>query len=264
MIMPPEKPANMEEYECWLKEQHNVEITSRSITYYETVASKVERDFKSSSFWQAVGAQLQSINQEYYLKTNYYLLAVPNDPLPDLQKKPFKSFLLKTFRRNILANSNWPNEPEGGWLLPDNWFSRVNDIVRTYFVVKYLDGVDFLASKLAVICSSNNCNSRVDFEAKEEGYYAAHFYVAFPCEIPREDWDTKPETISIELQITTQLQEVIRRLLHSYYERRRIGKPLGNSKWQWDYKSEEFGANYLGHILHYIEGMIMEVRDKKS
>ncbi len=33
--------------------------------------------------------------------------------------------------------------------------------------------------------------------------------------------------------------------------------------WQWDYKCDEFLPNYLGHIIHYIEGMIMEVRDRK-
>ena len=35
-------------------------------------------------------------------------------------------------------------------------------------------------------------------------------------------------------------------------------------KWQWDYKSDEFSANYLGHILHYVEGMIVEIREKQK
>ena len=35
-------------------------------------------------------------------------------------------------------------------------------------------------------------------------------------------------------------------------------------KWQWDYKSDEFTANYLGHILHYVEGRIVELRDKQK
>ena len=67
----------------------------------------------------------------------------------------------------------------------------------------------------------------------------------------------------VEIQITTQLQEVIRRLLHKYYERQRSGRSTSDLKWQWDYKSDEFAANYLGHILHYVEGMIMDVRDKR-
>lgn len=52
-------------------------------------------------------------------------------------------------------------------------------------------------------------------------------------------------------------------MLHTYYEeQRRKGKR--EDKWQWDYNSEEFSANYLGHILHYVEGMIMEVREKQE
>ena len=144
-----------------------------------------------------------------------------------------------------------------------NWFSRINDTVRTCFVVKYLDGVNFLASQFADRAKAAEYKSRVDYEAKEEGYYAAHFYVSFPCEVPREDWDTKDETISVEIQITTQLQEVIRHLLHKYYEQRRAQRPIPHVKWQWDYRSDEFAANYIGHILHYLEGMIVDVRDKR-
>jgi hypothetical protein len=212
------------------------------------------------AFWQRLAQDLTSINQEYYLKTGYYLLF--EGKLPELLRKPFDSFLLKTFRINVFDNDYWPDPPTGGWLLPDTWFSRINDMVRTCFVVKYLDGVQFLASQLSQRSSDAGYTCRVDYEAKEEGYYAAHFYTCFPCEIPRQDWDTRDEVIPIEMQITTQLQEVIRRLLHTYYERRRGDRSSTDLKWQWDYKSEEFGANYLGHILHYLEGMIMEVRDK--
>jgi hypothetical protein len=35
-------------------------------------------------------------------------------------------------------------------------------------------------------------------------------------------------------------------------------KQIGNGI----YKSDEFAINYLGHILHYLEGTIVEIRDK--
>lgn len=103
----------------------------------------------------------------------------------------------------------------------------------------------------------------VSYKAREEGYYAAHFYTKQAFEVPKIDWDTKEIDFSIEIQITTQLQEVIRKLLHKYYERKRkMGvKPV--EKWQWDYTCEEFSTNYLGHILHYVEGMILEIREKQ-
>jgi hypothetical protein len=259
--MKTKRPKDIVEYKKWLKDSHQVEISTRTETYYNAVTSKAAADFRVSNFWQLLLSDLTQINQEYYFSTNYYLF-VDNSP-PELQTKPFESFLLKTFRQNVISNSNWPEPPDSGWLLPANWFSRINDTVRTIFVVKYLDGVNFLAEKCAERATSTSYDSRVDFEAKEEGYYAAHFYVTFPCKVPREDWDTKDETISVEIQITTQLQEVIRRLLHKYYDQRRAERPTSNVKWQWDYRSDEFAANYLGHILHYVEGMIIDVRDKR-
>ncbi|GAJ09872.1 unnamed protein product, partial [marine sediment metagenome] len=161
----------------------------RTETYYSAVTSKAAGDFSASDFWQSLKDDLAQINQEYYLKTNYYLFA--ESSLPELQTKPFNSFLLKTFRQNIVGNDNWPEPPDAGWLLPDNWFSRINDTVRTCFIVKYLDGVNFLAEYFAGRANAASYHSRVDFEAKEEGYYAAHFYIRFPCEVPRENWDTK-------------------------------------------------------------------------
>jgi predicted NAD-dependent protein-ADP-ribosyltransferase YbiA (DUF1768 family) len=97
-----------------------------------------------------------------------------------------------------------------------------------------------------------------------EGHYAAHLCVCDTFEVPGERWDTKSVPVTVEIQITTQLQEAIRRLLHSYYEARRMLPVQERSDWQWEYGSDEFVANYLGHILHYVEGMIMEVRDRQN
>src|SRR5207249_4030342 len=100
----------------------------------------------------------------------------------------------------------------------------------------------------------------VSLEAKTEGYYAAHLEARSTFEIPRIDWDTQLVEISVELQITTQLQEVILSLTHKFYEERREREPKRDQVgWQWDYQSPEFSANYLGHVLHFIEGTIIEV-----
>jgi len=99
-----------------------------------------------------------------------------------------------------------------------------------------------------------------DYEAREEGYYAAHCYPRFEINIPTLSWVTEATSVEFEIQVTTQLQDVIRNLTHDYYELRRSRKTIPDMKWQWDYKGPEFVPNYLGHILHYVEGMIMEVR----
>ncbi len=262
--MAAQKPQNIEQYKKWLRDKHDVFITDRSRNYYESVSNKICKDFTSSTLWNTLVNGLERIDQQYLLETKYHLFIT--DFRPEMKIKPFDSFLEKTFRKNIIQNPNWPVQPEGGWILPDNWYTRINDIVRTLFVVKYLDGVNFFADKLSALLSDHNLPSTVDFEAKEEGYYAAHLYTQYECEIPGEGWIIEKISGTIEIQITTQLQEVIRRLLHRYYEASRSEAKEGECelKWQWDYKSDEFATNYLGHILHYVEGMIMDIREKQE
>ena len=63
-----------------------------------------------------------------------------NGKEPKLVSKTFESLLSKALRRDVLENQLFPQEPTGVWLMPDKWNSRVKDIIRTYFVTKYLDG----------------------------------------------------------------------------------------------------------------------------
>ncbi len=254
------KPDGIEAYLRWLKDKQDVEVSARDQTHYESMVPKAQRDLQSSELWKALTRGLPEFNGEYAIDTGYQLLA---GPMYELQTKSFESFLLKTFRKNVLENRGWPEPPAGGWYLPSNWYSRINDIIRTTIVVKYLDGVDFLAKKISALCDDHSLLSRVDFEARESGYYAAHIYLQRNVEVPRFDWNTQVIPMWAEIQITTQLQETILKLTHKYYEERRQRVQAPDAKWQWNYKSEEFAANYLGHILHYVEGMIMEIRDKQ-
>ena len=256
------KPQDIYEYQQWLKEKHGIEFSERDRTYYESVAIKIKRDFEQSPFWAQLVGQLQNFEEDYLLSTSYNLL-IPNFRSV-VKKKPFDSFFLKTFRINILENKNWPNAPDGEWILPNNWYSEIDDIVRTLFIVKYMDGVEFLLERIKSFCEQNNIEFRAELKAKEEGYYAAHIHITHSFAIPGKTLDTKKINIPIEIQITTQIQEVLRKLLHKYYEERRKGVKGKDIKWQWDYDGEEFAVNYLGHILHYVEGMIMEIRNKQK
>lgn len=249
-----------EEYKKWLKDEHHVEITDK---YYEEAANTIKGIFQESSLWKAFNHNRSYYSDTFFIESRGYSLWSNASETVELKTKPYDSFLLKTYRRNILDNQKWPKQPRGGWILPDNWYSKINDIVRTSVVVRYLDGVEFVARHFKSLCDKNKAKCNIHFEAKEEGYYAAHMYVTSKFEVPKMGLGTEFIEVSIEIQITTQLQEVILKLLHEYYEERRKQEKLKeNIKWQWDYKSDEFATNYLGHILHYIEGMIMERRDK--
>lgn len=254
------KPETIKEYKKWLDAEHSIKITDRTKNYYNSVADTVKVSFEGSQFWTKLTTNLQDYNDQFSLNTQYPLLVQTEI---QLQTKSFDSFLEKTFRKNVIYNLNWPNPPQEGWLLETNWFSQINDIVRALIVVKYLDGVDFLLKKIELLCEDCHLEVSKKLEAREDGYYAAHLHIKDEFEIPKMDWDTKKIPFTIEIQVTTQLQEVIRKLLHRYYEASRRLPQLDDS-WKWDYESNEFATNYLGHILHYIEGMIVEARERQK
>lgn len=251
------KPQNIAEYHKWLK-SHNINNIDRIKNRYNTLSVIMKAKFETSAFWAQLLRNIDNYNAKYYLATGYHLFA--NQEKPEIFIKEFDPFLLKTYRLNVILNNNWPKEPSGGWIIPDKCYDRINDILRTLITVKYLDGVDFIVEEIKLLCQLNNKECKVDFEAKDDGYYAVHIYIKETFEVPRASWDTEIINLWIEMQVTTQLQEVIRKLTHKYYEDRRKRIEVDNLKWQWNYESKEFMANYLGHILHYIEGMIMEVR----
>ena len=256
-----ERPKDIKEYKNWMYKEHKFAITNITENHYDAVTDKIIKNFQKHIFWTDIISQLPELNGTYLVKTGYPLLV--GNFSPDLLIKPFESFLLKTFRRNILENDSFPNEPKEGWILPSNWYSRIDDIVRTYFVVKYLDGVEYFIENMEKILLKNNIENEISFEAKEEGYYAAHLKLKCEVEIPTLNFETEKITTAIEVQVTTQLQEIIKKLLHKHYEDRRKSIEKPHLKWQWDYKSDEFSTNYLGHILHYIEGMIVDIREKQ-
>ena len=214
-----DKPTTPEQYKLWLRNEHKVDL-QRVAAHYEAVTRKICADLEASSCWQALISDLDRMDQAYLVKTTYKLFVEGSRP-PGILTKPFESFIIKTFRQNILDNQRWPDEPANtGWILPPSWFGRINDIVRSLLVVKYLDGVTFAAEEIVKIAKAMGTTCDIELKAREEGYYAAHLYLLLAFEIPRENWDTEEVTISVELQITTQVQEVIRQMLHTYYEER--------------------------------------------
>lgn len=256
-----EKPENVSKYlEILYKDSKGNDI-NRFKKYYENVMLNVRNQFYSSNFWTELKKEWGNINQEYYAKTHFHLFA---EEVTEVFIKPYDSMVDKTFRKNVVLNNNWPNEPEKGWIDPSYPFEKLNDLLRTTIIVKYLDGAEFVLKKIEELALKNNYNFRCDYEAKDKGYYAIHAYISPTFEIQNLFWDTENKKIQVEIQITTQIQDTIKKLTHEYYEKRRSKITNDELTWQWNYKSDEFALNYMGHILHYLEGMIMEIRDKKG
>lgn len=254
-----EKPL-LERYDGWLRDIFNISLVSEE-NRYERESVRIAAAAESSVFWQKYLSQKRNLADAYFARTTYNLFA--DSEKESILLKPWSSFLEKTYRANVTNNVNWPGEPDGGWMLPTNWYERTHDIARTSVVVKYLDGVTSVTDFFSSVATTEEVdNYSCTFEARETGYYAAHSRVGIDFRLLIEDWTEVATKGQFEIQVTTQLQEVIRRLTHNGYEVRRLQAVQSDVKWQWDYKAEEFKPNYLGHILHYLEGMIMEVRDK--
>lgn len=254
------KPTNPTEFKEWLKTElgHNVDTNYQY--YYDTVIKSLKTDFEKSKYWATILSELPEINDKYFSSKGVHLLIPIN--LPEIHTKSLDSLVIKAFRKNILNNKNFPEAPTTGWITPDNWFDSINDIVRTTITVKYLDGVEFLIDELEKLSEGYQFSS--SFEAREEGYYAAHSEISFPFSIPNTNFKPVDISINIEIQVTTQIQEVIKTLLHKHYEENREITIPKDYKWQWDYNCPEFASNYLGHIIHYVEGMIVDIRDREK
>ena len=97
--MSEKKPTTIPEYKKWLLTHHKVEITERTIAYYESVITKMRQTFETSDFWISVKNDFNEVDARYRLKQDYPLWVA--EKFPKLILKPFDSFLLKTFRKNF-------------------------------------------------------------------------------------------------------------------------------------------------------------------
>lgn len=240
-----------------------VSMSDVEAEYYANAAERLRSEFETSGFWVAVSRQLQNLHAVSDAETSYGLLAHP-DRAFSVVKKPWESLILKSYRRNVLDNENWPEPPTGGWTTPDNWFETVEDIVRTTVVVRYLDGVETVRQAISDVANELGMTTKVVYEARDEGYYALHLTATVSLPFQSKDWRTARRNVPVEIQVCTQVQEVLRALTHKFYEDRRRRPKVTDQKWQWNCHSEQFVPNYLGHILHYADGMIMNVRNQRE
>lgn len=259
-----QKPRDIQEYKEWLYEQFNIEISHNTEVYYDKV---VKGDMVQQSndwpFWIQLKDQISEYGQEYELDQGYPLLA-QDERKVEIIGKPFDSFLLKTFRKNALENRNWPEKPDDGWILPKNWFTAIHDLVRTMFIVKHIDGAKFLASKIKSLCDQYHVEPcTVDLEGRDEGYYAAHISIGKVFDVQTQGLERENICSCIEIQITTQLQDAIRSILRKYYVEMRKIPIEERPDFKWEFESPEFFTSYLGHVLHYVEGMIVVARKKQ-
>jgi ppGpp synthetase/RelA/SpoT-type nucleotidyltranferase len=265
-----EKPENPRKYINWWNKNFDPQINLSVRKLYEDVSTFVMHDFEYSDAFKTLIHQLHNYDADYARTCGYQLLMKEPEKIK-LQSKEWTNFISKVWRKNVVKNANWDTQnwdkekckPNGDWLTPDNWYDKIHDIVRTRIVVKYFDGVKFLLDKMCNHFVDYGFTCYPDWEAREEGYYAAHLSIIRDYSLP-VGIEVQKRKISIEIQVTTQIKDVISELTHKYYERKRETLEVPDMKWQWDYECNEFAPNYIGHVLHYIEGAVMQIIKKEQ
>jgi hypothetical protein len=160
----------------------------------------------------------------------------------------------------VLRNSSFPYEPPDGWVHQANLYSKMNDLVRGTLICRFVDAPEFVTAQISEYADRFGLTNRAYSQEREDGYYAFHSYVTFEAEVFDAHWNKAHTAVEVEIQITTQLQEVLRTLTHPLYERRRLQSDDGSGKWKWDFNSTRFRFAYLSHSLHLLESMILESR----
>jgi hypothetical protein len=258
-MAPPPGPLTIEQYIDWAKTAITCDFAAVGTrNRYETNVQTAQNTIQESPFLRGLSAFLEEHNADCERRTGADLLM--SRELTVL-RKPYSSAVEKSFRWNVLRNRSFPNPPRDGWVTPENWYTRFDDLVRATLVCKFLDGPSVLAQSLDQYAIESGFKGRHIPRSTDQGYYAFHHYTAFPVAIVDSAWDTQTIVTELEIQLTTQLQEVLRQLTHPLYEQARTKAPERDDRWKWDHETPRFRTSYLGHTLHMIEAIIVQVRD---
>lgn len=254
----------LEQYPEWAAQEigfdpSNVQFKRRYASNTVGLRTAVEQ----SEAWAKVSAVFSDLSKKYN-DENGVALFTENTWQPSLHIKPIGSVVEKMYRVNIINNRKFPEPPfDNGtsWLVEDNLFARMDDLIRCRIVCRYMDGPQFICDHAKNLLG-NEIVARVHSMETELGYYAWHLGVLVPATVMRSNGNIEDETIRLEVQLTTHLNDVLNDLTHSFYEDRRLNKGTGDALWKWQPDSDQFKGAYFGHTLHLLEGMIVELKNE--
>ncbi|CAI9008468.1 hypothetical protein [Pseudomonas chlororaphis] len=255
------KPKDMDEYIDWAAANINSPLKEQKIeSLYDTNMNNIFNGVSQHQFFVGFSRKSKEWQKKYRENTNTELFTDSDEP--KLIVKPFASTVEKTYRQNILWNKNFPEQPKTGWYDHQNIYSKLNDLVRGSLVCRFIDGPSFVADSINEYAKEHGLQTRQYTQERDDGYYAFHIYIKFPVTVIDLQWNKTEINTEVEIQITTQLQEVLRSLTHKFYESQRLISSPDKGKWKWDFTSSRFKVGYLSHTLHLLESVILESRDR--
>lgn len=259
----PVPPQSLEQYIQWAGQAINCAFDDEKIaSLYDTNVASIYNAVNAHEFFTAFPSQAAEWQAIYAKNTSAELFM--DRGVPSLLTKTFTSVVEKTFRLNILWNKDFPGRPKRGWLDHNTLFEQMNDLVRGTLVCRFIDGPQYVAER--IVAHAKACKLKVKHYSQErdDGYYAYHVYISFPVAVLDLNWNKKQIFADVEIQITTQLQEVLRSLTHKFYEANRLMPNDDRGKWKWDFSSNRFKVGYLSHSLHLLESIILDARKSMS
>ena len=219
------------------------------------VLENARSQIREHPFWDHLPQSLSDQDARHQTATSSPLLATDPSQL-SLATKPFPSIYEKSYRLNALD----PDITRGP-CVPDAWFTQIDDLVRTRIVCKYLDGPDEVVTCILRHAATHGISAPVvRTHAADRGYYAHHVYLPHTIEIP-DGHGIVALTIHLEIQVTTQLQEVLDQLTHRLYESDRSTPRAPSDAWKWQFREARFFTAYISHALHLLEAQIVATRD---
>lgn len=252
---PNEQRPTFQEYPKWHKDNLGEDLADDSLRrWYELNVRAAQTTLSQHNVAGLISKLLIKRIADSTLSRNH-----PNNV--QFVEKPFNSVVDKLFRLNCNWNRNFPKPPKPDWLKCSDVFIRLDDLVRSTIICRYIDGPQEICDEIVAAATDAGLTANSLPRATNEGYYAHHINLKFPFELLGRDNVAKQVDIAAEIQVTTQMQDVLKDLTHLYYSKRRLETPIRETaSHRWDFQSEGFRATYLGHTLHLIEGVIAELR----
>ena len=222
--------------------------------YWNIIDSNVKqwaKDVTIAPFWSEAGKELEKWRTEYRAETGSTLLSQAS--LPDFVPKSVGSSIDKLDRK--FSKSEDSNHAfTSGYPIPN-----IGDLIRVRLTCSYLDGVEFVAKKIMDLATLMDINAVHERQGKIEGYYAQHINIS-------QDVILKvggvPSVIKVEceIQIATDMSTKMWNTSHGLYERIRSA-PSDAENWQWRSTDPRFISNQLGHMVHLVDGLLIQLRD---
>lgn len=226
---------------------------------YQIISKTLLQSLSSDGVISTVIDCLRSCRDHYSPSSLLYVSNI-EDFYPVI--KPHDSVLDKLYRINCLDNENWPNPPhDAGFVEGISALSFLNDILRGRIVCRYMDAPQRVCEKL-----KESFGDRCSFFPKNSGrgYYSWHAYIDVSGFIP-DGVDVREITFKVEIQFVTQLADALNELTHGVYEELRLGEAqaASNQNWQWDPDNPRFKTTFVGHSIHMIEGILLEMKNSQ-